>query len=268
MLRFHFVCIFLFSVLVQTQGQEDTVSPYSGQDVEVVVNVDGRYNEDVEAKIELSESNALITVKAIATNKTDFSQNLKYVFTFIQNDGNGNTNRDSKEDLVVVNPLARKELGSGGLYMSQRKGSIVLLLIYKDDKLIGKDRVAFDELEDDYFIKNRNLLSQEGTGSDDFEIRGIVTEDTKTKAGRDFYRLFYQKYTYDKINGSKVVAIKENFGLGISTIIKVYVDNNLVWQFNAQPKEDLLKKMRDISIVRVSNYFSALKKQGQQLQSY
>lgn len=259
----------LFLALGFQQLHSQVQSPYdSGEEVAVVANLDASYNENVEAKIEMSESNAVITVKAVANNKTEYSQNLRYVFTFIQKDGNGNTNKDSKEDLVVVDPLGRKELGSGSLYMSQRKGVIILLLIYQDDKLVGKDRISFDELEEDYFIKNRDLLSQERSGSDDFEIKGIVTEDTKTKAGRDFYRLFYQQYTYNKINGSKVVAIEEDFGLGRSTIIKVSVDNKLVWQFNAQPREDFLKQMRDIAIVRVSNYFRQLKKQGQQLQSY
>jgi hypothetical protein len=67
-------------------------------------------------------------------------------------------------------------------------------------KLIGKDRVVLDEK------KKVAALPIDG-----FELRGIVTDETKTKVGKDFYDLYYYKYNEYKINSSMIVSISEEF---------------------------------------------------------
>jgi hypothetical protein len=58
---------------------------------------------------------------------------------------------------------------------------IVLLLFYNENKeLIGKDRVVLGD------EKSSVALPIDG-----FELRGIVTDETKTKVGKDFYDLYY-----------------------------------------------------------------------------
>jgi hypothetical protein len=80
---------------------------------------------------------------------------------------------------------------------------VVLLLFYNENK--RTDRQGQSSW---WWKKKVAALPIDG-----FELRGIVTDETKTKVGKDFYDLYYYKYNEYKINSSMIVSISENFVL-------------------------------------------------------
>lgn len=228
------------------------------------------YNTTVEAEIVVNSSNGLLEIKGKANNLTNLNQSLRYSFKVIKKDDDGNQANDIKEGRFLLTPSERKELALLSINDNARSGVILLLLIYdEDDKLLGQNRVVLDEIEaNNTDSKLGNVISQSDASVEDFAIRGIVTEDTKTKAGRDFYRIFYSQYTLAGINGKKVVSVKENFALGRSTKIEILVDNQLVFEFFAQTKEDFLKRASEVSLYYVNNYFIKLDKENKAITSY
>jgi hypothetical protein len=110
---------------------------------------------------------------------------------------------------------------------------IVLLLFYNENKeLIGKDRVVLGD------EKKVAALPIDG-----FELRGIVTDETKTKVGKDFYDLYYYKYNEYKINSSMIVSISEEFSFARNTKLIISVNNETVYEFMAKPDEEYLDTM-------------------------
>mgnify|MGYP001954198380 CR=1 FL=1 len=59
----------------------------------------------------------------------------------------------------------------------------------------------------------------------------MVIENTKTKAGSDFYDLFYSSYLAKNIDGEKIVKIDEKLAIASNTLIQVVVGDQLVMQF-------------------------------------
>lgn len=228
------------------------------------------YNKDVEAKILTSPSNGRLEISATANNQTNLNKSLKYVLSvFNDNTETGDRIKESTEDRFIIAPSERVELTRVSINIEDSSGIILLLLIYDEDKLIGKDRIEIADIEDlKKQLQKGNILKEEENAIVDYSIKGIVTEDTKTKAGRDFYRMFYSLYIRYNINGPKVVSVKEDFSLGRSTRIDIFIENKLVFQFFAQPKEDYLKAMSQNAIYYVNDYFVKLKQKKNAIISY
>ena len=103
---------------------------------------------------------------------------------------------------------------------------------------------------------------------DGIELRGIVTQDTKTKAGTDFYSYFSSAYRNSGINSSKIITIKELFNFGRNTKIQLMVEMEVVYQFFVQPKEEYLKSMATQSLRSVNAYLQQLEKNQETIQKY
>jgi predicted AlkP superfamily pyrophosphatase or phosphodiesterase len=99
-------------------------------------------------------------------------------------------------------------------------------------------------------------------------LRGIVTQDTKTKAGNDFYNFFSIDYRNSGLNSNKIIAIKELFNFGRNTKIQIMVEMEIVYQFFIQPKEEYLKSMSTQSLRSVSAYLQQLIKNQETIQKY
>jgi hypothetical protein len=134
-------------------------------------------------------------------------------------------------------------------------------LVYDtEDNLLGKDRLVV--LNDDISNKTEKDREEVVAKEDDYVgFRGIVTEQTKTKPGHDFYKQFYSEYLLRGINGKRVVKIIESISLGRNTVIEIRIDNTLVHQFNVVPRTDFLKQQSNLAIILVSRYFQELEKQ-------
>lgn len=227
------------------------------------------YNTEIAAKIEIVESNGLFLVSANASNLTELNRSIKYRFSIIKRDGTDNPKKEEVEGLFVVQPSSKVNLNSYSVGVEQSKDILILLLIYDGEDLIGKDRVIIDEIIDEIpSVGDGNILSQALNSGESIGLKGLILEDTKTKAGRDFYRHFFQKYDIANISWPKDILIKEDFGLGRSTVIKVIEGTTTIIQFNAQPRDDFLRGAADQCLRLVRLHFNKLAQTNQLLTSY
>ncbi len=97
---------------------------------------------------------------------------------------------------------------------------------------------------------------------------GIVSNDTKTKLGNDFYDLFYNAYSKLKLNSSKIISVQEELTFGRTTKISIYVDSEVIEEFIAKPDEDFLKYMAETSSAKVFKYFKNIEKQNKFITQY
>ncbi len=254
---FLFVCLILFPFLTFSQV----------------------YNENVEAKINLENNGEIIQVTGSAINKTASNQSLRYILSVIKNDPNSsNRSKNDQSGRFILEMGEKKNLSATSLNAKDEDRIIILLLIYDaEDKPLGMDRMVINGVEEDYEIEKQEKIEEDQTvnaspdavnkNEDGVVLRGIVTQDTKTKPGADFYNMFYSLYLINNIDGEEIVNIKEVLSLNNNTKIEVTVANEKVLEFFVRPQQDYLKSLSEAAIKRVYWHLIKMKK-NKNIQKY
>lgn len=229
------------------------------------------YNTEVEAKINIEKNGDMYKITGSAVNKTASNQSLRYVLSVIKNDpNNSNTSKNDQSGRFILEIGQKKNLSSTTINVDDKDRVIILLLLYDEvDKPLGMDRVVINGTEEDIEKERLKIVESEqavnvspdaiNKAEDGVILRGIVTEETKTKPGRDFYRMFYSLYTTNNINGEEIVNIKETLSLNNNTKIEISVANETVLEFFVRPQEEYLKTMSEVAIKRVYWYLQKYK---------
>lgn len=227
----------------------------------------GQYNTSVVAEILITENTEFTELKANARNVTELNQDLSFVFSVISTEkGQSNPNTNKKEEGFSLAPFDAEVLAETTVNKKDKSKIIVLFLIYDYNKeLIGKARWAQNETTNK---KPIIVTKDELNRYEDPILSGIVTEDTRTKPGRDFYRLFYSEYFLSQLNAEEIISVKELLALGRNTKIEVRIGSTLVSQFYLRPKEDFLKQMVKGTMANISRYLQNKKNINQQIERY
>ncbi len=223
----------------------------------------GQYtNTDVIAKIKTERIDDIVSIRAVATNATEVYKSLKYTFSVFRTDSVNKVTKNNQEGRFTLEANEQKNLTATSIGAYEKDKIVILLLVYEEEKVVGKDRIGFNE-------KAKEKEKEEEVFEDDgIELKGIVVEETKTKPGKDFYEFFYNSYTLNRINGSKIVGVYETLSFGRSTIIQVKIEDNVIHEFLGKPDIEFLEQMSKISIRRVYKYFKDLKKQKRDIFQY
>ena len=239
-----------------------------------------KINEDFEVKIQASNQNGILIINSTAFNKTEITRSLIYKFTlFNSNEGVSNIEEEKNSRFIL---LANQKVNLASItfqLIGIEKKTAVLGVYNLDNELVAQDIIIFNEGANDELEKKKKRdekLKQEQEKSQDvsveakdgLELRGIIVEDTKTKPGRDFYKLFYSLYTKNNINGNQVVKIKEVLALGRNTKIEVIVGDDMVFSFFLRPSMEYLAKINDYAIIKVHKYFKSLENESKTIKIY
>jgi hypothetical protein len=241
------------------------------------------YNTVVEADIYLEMNNEFIEIEGTAFNKSEINQSLKYVFSTIKTDPEtGDLIKNDQTGRFVIAPNTKTKLSETIINSKDPTRIILLLLLYDtEDNIVGKDRIVLNDdpgSNDPDAVKLETSVDEEDVGGinvnsrdvnsnaeDGVVLSGIVVEDTKTKPGSDFYKIFYQSYLAQKIKTNEIITIKEVFALGRNTKLEVKVGSVNIFEFFLRPKEDFLKEMSRYTMTRVIDY---IKRQSKIVQRY
>ncbi|WP_370632517.1 CsgE family curli-type amyloid fiber assembly protein [Flavobacterium sp. CHNK8] len=104
--------------------------------------------------------------------------------------------------------------------------------------------------------------------ADGFEIIGIISNETKTKVGKDFYDLYFYLYNEYKINAKKIVFLTEEFSFGRNTKIVITIENDIIYEFLARPDEEYLNEMGEQAIYATYLHLKNLEKQNKYFTQY
>lgn len=235
-------------------------------------------NTQYQAKLELESDGEFFDITGIAVNKTQVSASLRYVISAITKevDSLEPTQKKDLEGTLVIEPGQRVVVAKYPISIPQGERTIFLLLLYDlSGKIVGQDRVVVNDSGDRDVVKKSiadktNQLLNADPGKEDgvFRLTGIITESTKTKPGRDFYRAYASIYNKDRINGERPVNIEETVAFGSSTRITVSIEGTTIMQFFINPRADYIEQMADIAIARTNRYFDQLEKNQQQVIRY
>ncbi|MCC9044011.1 curli production assembly/transport protein CsgE [Myroides sp. M-43] len=228
-------------------------------------------NTYIEGIIDAKQEGEFISITALAQNKTDITTSISYKLSVIKN--NADSNNQSKTDqtgLKVIESFEKTVLSKTSFNASTADRIIVLLLIYNaNEKLIGTGRYVYNDNKDQDSIKQEmsTLLDKQKTISSSkskeinykISFKGIVVDETKTKAGKDFYQLYYSNYLVNNINSEHIITVTESITLGNNTKITIKTENKVIYEFFVQTKYDYIKSVSDTALKMTIKYLENLK---------
>jgi len=223
-------------------------------------------HNDIKAKIEIEESENILKIIGTAENSSDVYKSLYYKLT-VFNKSNKEDNQVSnvQEGYFTLDPNQKKILSKTQINTLSKNQTILLLLIY-DEKtgLIGKDRVVLEAVNTNPSI-DKTAIDKPNDG---LEMVGIISNETKTKLGNDFYDYFYTYYNKIKINSPKIVTIEEELTFARTTKITVKIDNEIINEFISKPDEEFMSYMAEDSANKVLEYLKKIDKQSKMIMQY
>ena len=223
-------------------------------------------NNEIKTKIEIEESENILTIIGTAENSSDVYKSLYYKLTIFNKSNKGdNQVSNVQEGYFTLDPNQKKIISKTQISTMSKNQTILLLLIY-DEKigLIGKDRVVLDVVNTNSTI-DKSALDKPNDG---LEMVGIISNETKTKLGTDFYDYFYTFYNKIKINSPKIVTVEEELTFARTTKIIVKIDNEIINEFISKPEEEFMSYMAEDSANKVLEYFKKIDKQSKMIMQY
>jgi hypothetical protein len=218
--------------------------------------------KEVKAKIEVEKVENILFIRGTVENLKSEFKSISYKLTvFKKNKYNANNSKNSQDGRVILDPQQKVILSKTQINESKDDQIILLLMVYDENNvLIGKDRL---EMGVDDASKDEGNKPNDG-----LEMSGILSNDTKTKLGNDFYELFYKEFSKLKLKSNKVVTVQEELTFGRTTKIIVSVDGDVVNEFISRPDEDYMKYMSEMVSAEVFKYFKNIEKQNKSIMRY
>ena len=197
------------------------------------------------AKIEAVTSEDLITFRPTVQNNGLYHYNLDYLLLVKKTDNDKNLSINQQKGKFTLGPDELKSLSSTSVNQTQYQ-TITAILFIRDEienRLITKDSVMI--ITEDVIPIKETALSL---------MRGIVVDDSKTKMGRDFYDLFYSTYNQYPSKFDFVIHISELPYRGLSSVLQIKVDQDLIYEFFTNPDEEYIRQQVFATFQRLVAY--------------
>lgn len=90
----------------------------------------------------------------------------------------------------------------------------------------------------------------------EIEVDGLLVDDTKTKAGKDFYDLFYNDWEAPVDAKNYTITVSEKPFRLTSTLIVISINDDIVYQSILQPRQDLVEAQAEEGIATTQDYLA------------
>lgn len=197
------------------------------------------------AKIEVVQSENTLTFHPTVQNKGVYHYELDYLLLVKKTDANKNLSVSQQKGKFTLEPNQIESLSTTTVNQTSKQKVTAILFIRDEvaNKLITKDsiQITTKELRP---IKESTLIV----------MKGIVVDDSKTKMGRDYYDAFYSTYNQYPSKFDFIINISELPHRGLSSIVQVKVDQDLILEFFANPDEEFIKEQVAATFQRLISY--------------
>lgn len=222
-----------------------------------------------------------ITLTGIFLNGRSQSEALTHEMVFTQDSNNGAI-RQVQSGGFTAPPLAPIPLSTFTVNSTEKAAFKVVLKIFKKEQLIASDSLTSSQLE---LAKQRKsprtvplnsaLKSVEkhpttpkkhpAPAVDALEIEGLIIDETRSKAGRDFYDQFYAKWSAPQGVSNFSITIKELPARGRAARVLVKVNDEAVARPMLQPRSDIIELLAEQSVNIVTRHLQNKQKMSKDL---
>ncbi len=201
------------------------------------------------AKIILERNDIFVQVNAVVENSAHlFKNELSYQLLLLKRAGTSNSyQKEEHTGEFTILPNEKKSVAQLKLSLNNSEEVKVFLFVREGKTLLAQDVIIINDVEEIY--RNTSITEEQ------IAIKGLVIDEVKTKIGKDFYDIFYQKYLQSGEQYSFIININEKpFIGGRGSLVSVQIGDHKLFEFQARPDEDLLKQAADYSLTLIKNY--------------
>ena len=217
----------------------------------------------LKAWIDFIEEDKTAFVKGLFVNLSDKPESFDWEMS-LQRESLAGKSVESFNGAFVAQPSVPIMIAEVEVDLKKREYFVIIFNVFNKKKdLVGTDTLTSESI--DPTIKPppppppslpivKNDLGKPGMNPDALEIDGLILDETRTKIGRDFYELFYSKWTPPPGSSDFLITIKELPSRGIGARVSIVVNDNAVLSRFLQPRGDIVEEQANISISFVKRY--------------
>lgn len=214
-------------------------------------------NNNVKANLDVKKEENVISIKAKAINNDDIIHDLNYLLISVKQSSTGNISNNKQEGRFVINPDETKDL-SQIIINSQPDDQIKIYLFIRNERenlLLSKDSVYINiNKENDISSLNTKTIKKEEPKEEDYSLKGLVIDNTKSKIGKDFFELFYTQYNQLSEQFAFVITVSELPSFGRNGIVNIDVGDRNLYSFRVVPNDDYISAQVQMSLRQINNY--------------
>ena len=214
-----------------------------------------------------------IVLKAQAQNTTDNEIILSYDFFLTGTDKKNNSVSNNQDGQAKLDANEGKVLATTRMTIKELEAFEAILQLYYQDVLMDSDTLVYDAKKQRQKQKEKNSGFQEDVSEEvdyegqesGFEFGGLVIDNTRTRAGRDLYDLFYSQWEAPSGAGDYFIKLEEFPGRGRTTRLVVWLDDEKVVESNLQPNYDYLEGLAGYVNARLMRILAQRAEAGENL---
>lgn len=212
-------------------------------------------NNGIKSELEVNQLENLISIKSTAINNDQIIYEVNYLMISIKKSKTGNLSNQRQEGKFVINPAEKKTLSE--IKVNAEVGDEIKSYLFIRDEnknlLLSKDSVLI-KFDGKYVKLDEYELNNYEVKSDEFILKGIVVDNTKSKGGKDFFDIFYSKYNLMNQKFPFIIDINELPSFGQNTIINIDIGEKTLYSFRVVPNEEYNSSQTEVIFRYLNNY--------------
>ncbi|MDZ7718960.1 MAG: CsgE family curli-type amyloid fiber assembly protein [Balneolaceae bacterium] len=126
---------------------------------------------------------------------------------------------------------------------------------------LEKFRTAFESLINEKRTEQQEEIQAKAEQQIFIELDGLVTDETRSKIGRDFYDIFYQKWEAPPNSSNFTIVISEQPTPSLGSLVSVSVNDEQVFRYRLQPRYEIIEQVANYAVQYTYNYMQENKHQ-------
>lgn len=210
---------------------------------------------DVLAELELTKTDGQLEMSGYCTNQSGRTRSLSYKLIMLRVDSRNNRSSSNQGGMFELGDGARRLLSTTSINIDEGSYMLATLEIYEGEKLLAQTREVIGEIpkekpqpakpqQHQNDEKKNGPQSGFGSAGQDIEIGGgFIVDDTRTRAGQEFYDEFYRTWKEPQTELGYIIRIEEKPAPGRSTQVSVLLDGEQVFARMLQPKPEMVREL-------------------------
>lgn len=172
----------------------------------------------------------------------------------------------------TLEPDEEKALSKVSINLGETAGFEINFKVFDDERIVTTRQMKSDEAFIQKFralqpLPKQSIAKQEEqkvtaqkqkkrNAVDALEIDGLILDETRSKTGRDFYDIFYTKWTAPAEARDFSITIRELPSRGRSARIAVEVNGNILFSRFLQPRQDVLELLAEQTVIVIQKHLN------------
>ena len=217
----------------------------------------------VKVWIDFIEENDTVFVKALGINMTEDSISLKWELDVHKEATAGYFDKKINGKMVAES-FYPHIITETAIDLKKREYFVIIFKVFNlKNELVNADTLFSTEVNPSLVRPSppqapivKKDLPKPRNNLDALEIDGLILDETRSKIGRDFYELFYNRWNPPSGVRDFLITIRELPSRGLGARVSIEVNENVVLHRFLQPRNGLIEEEANFTISYIKSYLT------------